>query len=842
VIDQVTNAFTTSVVDGTKSQKEVSTTNFTTDANVVSTTIANPRYTPRVLYTSATDNTEQDLKTFLAKPVICQSGVFSTTDSVSTFSAVHFPSFYNGVAMWKEKTNGFLGIRMDLSFRLVINANRFQQGRYMLMWLPTGGSASADARNVQIMNGHIMTLVQRSQMPHAEIDINCDTEIEFYIPYSSVYNFSHIRPINSGGGNTHTSLGSVRIFPYVPLAATSGPTTCAYTLYVSAQNVELLIATIPQSMRFNSKRKGRNESNVEQDQANIGPISGIMARVKDAASLLEDVPLISSYASTTRWFADVVGRTASVFGYTRPINLMPVQRVSKEVYPYIANHDGPDNSAPLSLSYKNELGQMDGCSPTDLDEMDFSFLCSIPTYQTTLSWSTATVSGTLLSGFNVAPSTDLFGSTTINALNYYHLPPYRFVAQQFKFWRGTMVYKFKFVKTEFHSGRLSFAFMPFVTSEIVPSNFNYTDAHYIHREVVDIREENEVIIKVPFVSDTPYRHYRDDGVSDICSTGRFCIHIVDALTAPATVPSTISIIVEVCMQNAEFAVPNDTILNTPIYNTTPQMADLTDNGLAEPNSCNELSTTIGCSTATTDGMISSLLCIGERISSLRALLRRPFPNLYVTAPTAATMLNLVPFAVSAQVQQGLATTTPSTLPDRYSIYSSLYMYSRGGVRIKFVDSYEPESTTGVLPALTFAKQRVLHILTTDTTDSLTYFIRNSNTNLQGSIYAYGTNWQNSITQVLSPDESQEVQIPHYHRFPLRNNFDHIATVDYPYLKYNNNLLPGTATEVYLTRTIAAPYLETNQLNSTARVYRSGADDCNFSYFLSVPPMGSFGAN
>lgn len=829
MIDEITNAFSTSVVDGVKAASTDATTTFVTDANVVATTVVNPTYTPRSLYMAASDNYIQDIKTFLAKPMIVSAGNFASTDTVSTFAPVAnvFPGFFFNFPIWVEKIRGFFGIRMDLVFRLVVNATRFQQGRYMLLWKPYGG-ADANAKNGALMAGHTMTLVQRTQMPHAEIDINCDTEIEFVIPFSNQYNFCHVRTITGNSG--YNSLGVMQIYPYVALSAVAGALTCGYTLYVSARNVELISAAAPQSGRFSTTVKKKNETNAEQDSANIGPISSLMAKVTAASSILTGVPLISSYATTTGWLADTIGRTAAVFGYSRPINLMPSQRMNKEIFPYIASTDGPDNSFPLALSYKNELGSMTGISPTDLDEMDFAFLATIPTYDRIIPWTVSNPTGTALSSWGVGPAGTTALSTVVNGLNLIHYPPYRFISNFFKYWRGTFVYKFKIVKTEFHSGRLSFSFTPRTVAQVAASTPSVADLPYLHREIVDIRIDNEVTFKVPFVSDSPWRPCAID-TDDLHITGIFTVHVVDPLVAPDTVDQKVSIILEISMApDAEFSVPYPFSGHTPFYGAAPQMGVFDGSSKPEPNSCNEITTSLGSMNSLDDSHNSALLCIGEKITNFRKYLRRASPLLFSTQilGTPDERLTVIPFGIAAMSQNGVANALPNVAADAYSTLASLYLYSRGSVRLKYVNAdavstFVPDGAVPVYFSPKFLYKLVTKLLPV-----------NSVVTWSGGTNVFDNEDVSSAMLITSTKENQELQVPHYNRFPLRHNFDHTMNSQYSY-SVHTGLATGTATEISVTRMLTNSDVTVLDAIPT-RVFRATADDCTFSYFLSVPPM------
>jgi len=135
--------------------------------------------------------------------------------------------------LWKNKLTGFYGIRMDMRFRIVINANRFQQGRYIIGWVPLAGISptTSNFKAVFVNNMHMATLVQRTTVPHVEFDLATETSAELLIPFVSTQNFW---PLNSAiSGNDVSSLGYLSLYPYSPLVSPAGSTVASYTLYVS---------------------------------------------------------------------------------------------------------------------------------------------------------------------------------------------------------------------------------------------------------------------------------------------------------------------------------------------------------------------------------------------------------------------------------------------------------------------------------------------------------------------------------------------------------------------------------------------------------------------------------
>lgn len=85
--------------------------------------------------------------------------------------------------------------------------------------------------------------------------------------------------------------------------------------------------------------------------------------------------------------------------------------------------------------------------------------------------------------------------------------PCEYVSQIFQYWRATIVFKISVVKTAFHTGRLEIFFDPGMyynkTSSIEPDLSKYKDVDTTnnHRYILDLTNETEITIRIPYVSE-----------------------------------------------------------------------------------------------------------------------------------------------------------------------------------------------------------------------------------------------------------------------------------------------------------------------------------------------------
>jgi hypothetical protein len=803
------NLFVASRAQPNDSGEQIATTHVVNTGIESTAQMVNPISLASGLTDNAQMGTPQDIMTFLAKPYPIQNGTFTTTDTVSTFNNIATPSTIVQLPLYLNKLKGYLGFRATIVYRLQVNANRFQQGRYILAWTPTAGAEIGPAASTQWFFAHNHTLTQRTQLPHVELDLSTDTQAVLKVPYVSV--LTHC-PILSTG---HLGdLGYVQITPYSPLVAPAGSTIASYTLWVSFEDVELAGAANPQmSKPFRAKVTPRSKalSEKEQEEAGIGPIQTTMRVVAKVSDFVgTSIPFLSEFATPVSWAANIVGGIASVFGWSRPLVLSPAERRKIEIFPYATNMDTADTAAPLSLSSRNTVEVLPGFAGSDMDEMSIPFLVSIPAFWQSISWTTSATNGTALGFFAMAPNVFFNSTSSIGGASLTNFLPLGFLASAFALYRGSIVLTFKLVKTEFHSGRLLLAFNPYYVDNGGGASWSLTDSSYLYREIIDVREGNEFSFTIPW---TALSSYKATSGND-SQYGEVILFVLDELVAPATVSSTVTILVEVSgAKDFEFAMPRP-MGYTPCIGVVPQMASIFD-PKPEMNPSNVHSGVIGGSSVMEDELLNARMAIGEKVLSLRSLLRASSMLIQNSSNTVSRFTNILPYTL--YFCNGNATLAqPPVTGDYYTIIGSFYAMSRGGVRIRSYDSTDTthiQATTYLLPLISY----------TGLGFSGASSDINGGTNLltrSNSPFVI-QNWQHS--------GGLEVAIPQYNRYHSRSNVDHYSAPTSG--SSTVNLFSGNTT----TKIAVTIDTGTNPINPLVFM-RSMSDDGNFGLFVSIPPM------
>jgi hypothetical protein len=152
------------------------------------------------------------------------------------------------------------------------------------------------------------------------------------------------------------------------------------------------------------------------------------------------------------------------------------------------------------------------------------------------------------------------------------------------------------------------AYAPFTANAgTTVSGLTATQSQYVHREVIDIRQTNEAVVKVPYVATVPWLP------TDI-ATGDLRIYVLDSLKCPATVVQSVSILCEwAADDDFELAIPDEENSVTPVLPLTPQMGEFAP------------TQNIGGASSLKSSILQHSSCMGEKICSLRSLIKRITP-------------------------------------------------------------------------------------------------------------------------------------------------------------------------------------------------------------------------
>lgn len=502
----------------------------------------------------ADDKLRHTVNDFLQRPIEYTNFTWTTAQAAGTaiVQEILLPQDWLKYRVINEKLAGFAYLRCGFKVRVQVNAQPFHAGRLLVMFDPLYAQQRYNPSNLLHFGG--ITGYQ-----HIDIDLSQSTAGEIVIPYLS--NMSHF-DLPKAIGN----LGAVRIYVYSQLR---GPTDVEGTIWVEATNVDTQMATgltpYPRlasaeftrpshayvqaghavDVRQGPKITKKMEEAEKAVIAKRGPIEELARVVSSGASALSAIPAIEMPARAISWVADAVAGTASIFGWSKPLDSTVVTKIVPSYGSTMANYSGDSKAKVLALAVDNEVKIPTEVFGTTQDEMSIKYITSRPTYLSRFLFRTTSVTNDVLWMMPVTPAACpkytqgtriLKGNTNLS-----------YLAELFNTWRGSLRYDFKIIKTVYHSARIRLIFVPGVFEE---TDLSLIDVNRSYSKVIDIREQSEFSYTVPFVYHQPWASLRNQQAysgarTESIPTGMLYIEVINALRAPSVAPDVIEFLVEV---------------------------------------------------------------------------------------------------------------------------------------------------------------------------------------------------------------------------------------------------------------------------------------------------------
>lgn len=534
----------------------------------------------------ADDDTYAGLKSFVERPVRIAS-VNWLESNLTVLMATYQPwSLVANNTIIKNKLTNFARMRAKLRIKVVINASPFYYGALRLCY---------DPMQHNVMAGPLTNdLMPYSQMPGVWLFPQELTSVEMELPFLWPSNW-----LDLTDASLFTRIGNLYLVQYAQLRSATSATGqgATVTIYGSFEDVELMGPT--------------NVAILQSDEYVEGPISAPATAVANIASSLTQVPYVGELARATEVGARAVASVAQLFGYTNPPNIEPVGPVRNVPFHGLASSELSTPIDKLSLDPKNEVTvDPASCGADGTDPLAFeNFLCH-ESWIATTTWSNA---GTY------PPETNLLAAcvspvysfpTTGVSQTIYHNTPLGFAGDFFDKWRGTIVYRFKFIKSRYHTGRVAITWDPEYSGATYVS-----DQTVLFTRIVDITTEDEVEIEVPYKSISPWLSTTSNDASISTATagtvtynaqgfnGVLRMRVLNVLTGPDATPVVPILVFTRAGRDFRYNVPHD--FPNDLHYGVVQSGEEVITG-APPDPASQM----------------AALTIGEQVASLRPLLMR----------------------------------------------------------------------------------------------------------------------------------------------------------------------------------------------------------------------------
>lgn len=526
--------------------------------------------------------TNVGLAEFLSRPTLIATTAWNTGGFVAV-EIDPWTLFLNNTQI-KYKLNNFAWLRGNLKVKFVINSTPFYYGSMIAAYTPLPSQAS-------VLNfTYAGAGIALSQRPHIWITPQSDAAGEMTLPFFWVNNMLNITVA------TEVALvGKIRFNEYAQLRSANGAAlgNVYIKTYAWMEDAQLTGPTTKLAL--------------QSDEYVEGPISSVATSVAVWANYFDNIPVIGRFARATSIGAGALAGIARLFGWSNP----PVIEAGALVYPApFAGLGSAHISTPVTkicLDPKTELSvdpKIIGLN--DTDELSIAYLVGIQSYLTTASWASTGAIDDILFSSKVTPMLFLRENTGVGAATVDHHVPMSYVGNLFDSWRGDITFTFRIIASQYHRGKLRFAWDP------VEVNSTTDSSHTNMTKIIDISEEKEFVMKIPYMQAQPWCANVSSAMnwsltvnqtpSPGINNGALTVFVQSPLTAPInTAPVYVQVFVH-GEPNLEFASPTTKVFDSSLL--VPQ-ADITGD-------------------MSTGGELVDryLVNYGEAIPSLRPLIRR----------------------------------------------------------------------------------------------------------------------------------------------------------------------------------------------------------------------------
>jgi hypothetical protein len=496
------------------------------------------------------DSDDATLDNFFSRPIKIAEEQWSTSQALA-FQFNPWEEYFNNTRVANRITNYNL-LRCNLRIKVVINGNGFQYGRALVSYLPFDGFDTL-SNNAALVR---QDLVQASQQPKIFLDPTTSMGGEMKLPF--FYHRNYLDIPNSAWSQMGTlyfrSLNTLK-------HANGAADVVTISVFAWAEDVSLSVLTSVDVDTISPQFTA--QSGKEVDEVNkTGVISGPATSIAKFARNFSGIPTIGPFAMATDMIATTTASVAKMFGYCRPVVTKCPDPFKPVANSQLAVTNVGDQLQQMTVDHKQELTidpRISGLGAGD--PMNIVEIAKRESYLTTFSWNIGSAPESLLWNARIDPVTWAEGSGLFTS---FHFPACAMAALPFKYWTGSMRFRFQIVCSAFHKGRLKVVYDPkFIAN-------NEYNTNYLN--IIDIAETQDFTIEIANGQDTSLLSHHLPGLDSVdqmysttpyssteAGNGVIGVYIVNELTTPnSDVNNDIEVNVFVSMgDDFEVFVPDD---------------------------------------------------------------------------------------------------------------------------------------------------------------------------------------------------------------------------------------------------------------------------------------------
>lgn len=491
---------------------------------------------------------EAELGSFLSRPVNIRN--YTWTNSI--FDEDFFPwEDYFMDAVIQRKLQNFARISCKLKVKFVLNASPFIYGSVRACYFPL-----RDQRSDWVSNAD---QVPFSQTLGTFLEPQSMTSAELTLPFFWPNNW-----LNVTRRLDFRNMGRIHMLQYATLRSANAVASPNLTIsvYAWAEDVKVMGLTVAASL----------QSKTDEYETEDGVISAPATAVANVAGALSKVPVIGSFATATARGASMVAGVAKLFGYSNPPVIEDGKPMQNKTFHAFANAETRMPIDRLCLDPKNEVTMSPSVSGiVDADPLTAQQTWFRESFLQGAGWTGSNGLNTAIWSTVVAPQYEVEGFTpgggspAVDPVRYITTPPMAYFARMFRYWRGGLRYRFKVVKSKYHTGRLIISWDPAQSG----TAFSADTETACFTKVFDITMEDEITVTVPYravrpllatAANTRFSNSTTPPawtINPLTDNGILTVRVQTVLSGPVVNPEVTLLTFVSPAPDFEFAVPMD---------------------------------------------------------------------------------------------------------------------------------------------------------------------------------------------------------------------------------------------------------------------------------------------
>jgi hypothetical protein len=496
------------------------------DSHIISTTSVITRQNPHLMNESFLSSTDM-----LKNPIVVDTVSWVTANTPGTIIATfQLPEIFTTVATFhKIQLSVYTYLKMSPHLRFQLNSTKFHQGRLICYYDPfdTMDPLSFKQPSIYAATGQ----------PNVLLDASLSNTGELKIPFEHLLSY-----LTTNSVSNMPAMGTVNVMVLNTLQTTGATNNVTLQVLLSCDDVELHLPIAPHTplltigeVPFEAQSGKIKEIVAGATTALTSGLSafGSMCTGKFGKSFQEGGKALGG-----------VGQVLSAFDLDKPTRVDPTSGNCLSTYSALTHMVGPDDSVRLDTNQVGGYYDHPLYSSAPSAETKIIEIVKTKMLAQVLNWTTTQVPGTILATIPIHPRYANIVPVVIGGQTFQQMNPtfLSYLSTFFRYWRGSLSYRFDFISTSFHTGRLALIFMPNVDLAF-PATLNLQTNYPTH--VLDLHEQKSFDYSIPYVSTTPRKEMffpevytaPDTHVVDENVIGYIRVIVYTQLTAPTTVAS-----------------------------------------------------------------------------------------------------------------------------------------------------------------------------------------------------------------------------------------------------------------------------------------------------------------